>query len=309
MNKENYQNPFHITQAKKIKLNSRKSLFKIGGMICASLLIGATVLSLSFTFIDSPKERQLQEELNQMTLQYKLLDERMNKVTDVLQDMREKDDQVYRAVLNAEPVSSDIRQAGSGGVDLFHNIEHLKNSELLISSTKKLDEISKSLLVQSESYEELLSLAHEKSEMLASIPGIAPLNSKHLTKGVSGFGSRMHPIYRIYKGHTGIDFPAPRGTPIYATGNGKITVAGWEKGYGRTVKIDHGFGYETLYGHMSKLEVKKNQKVSRGQVIGYVGNTGVSSGSHLHYEVIKNKKHVNPVDFFTTILLLVNTPQ
>lgn len=288
----------HTLKYEKIKANPWYKIMRIGGFISASFILAATLLYAGYSYIDSPKEKQLKRELDQMSLQYEILQERMDQVSVVLDDIQERDDNIYRAIFNADPIPSDIRKAGYGGVNRYKNLENYRNSEIMTESAKKLDEISKTLIIQSKSYEELMDLAKSTSEKMASLPAISPINSKNLSKGISGFGSRLHPIYKIKKSHMGIDFASPTGTPIYATGDGLISDAGSERGYGNLVKIDHGYGFETLYGHMSKITVKKGQKVKRGEIIGHVGNTGVSTGPHLHYEVIKNKKPVNPIDFF-----------
>ena len=281
-----------------IKTKPLTKFFKIGGFISSSFILAIVLFFASYSFIDSPQDKQLKREIDQMSLQYEILQERMGQVSIVLEDIQVRDDSIYRVLFNASPISSDIRQAGYGGVDRYENLKNYRTSDLMIESAKKIDEISKTLIVQSKSYEELLELAKSKSEMMASIPAISPINSKNLNKGISGFGSRIHPIYKIKKSHMGMDFAAPTGTPIYATGNGIIRETGKERGYGNMVKIDHDYGYETLYGHMSKINVKKGQKIKRGEVIGYVGNTGISTGPHLHYEVIKDNRPVNPINFF-----------
>ncbi len=288
----------HTLKYEKVKTQTWSKAVRIGGFISASFLFASILLYAGYFYIDSPKEKQLKRELDQMSLQYDILEERMEQVNVVLDDIQDRDDHIYRTIFNANPIPSDIRKAGYGGVNRYKNLENYRNSEIMIESTKKLDEISKTLIIQSKSYEELTGLAKATSEKMASIPAISPINTKNLNKGISGFGSRLHPIYKIKKRHTGIDLASPIGTPIYATGDGKISNAGREGGYGNLVKINHGYGYETLYGHMSKILVKKGQNVKRGEIIGHVGSTGVSTGPHLHYEVIKNKKHVNPIDFF-----------
>lgn len=288
----------HTLKYEQIKANPWRNILRIVGIVCACFLLTSILLYAGYSYIDSPKEKQQKRELNQLTLQYEILQERMTQVDLVLEDMQDKDDNIYRTIFNTDPLSSDIRKAGYGGVDRYKNLENYKNSDLLISSTKKIDEISKKILVQSDSYEELADLAKEKTEMMASIPGISPINTKNIRRGISGFGTRIHPIYKIQKRHLGIDFASPIGTPIYATGNGKVIIAGRERGYGNKVKISHGHGYETVYAHMSKIKARKGQPVKRGEIIGYVGSTGVSTGPHLHYEVIKDKRQVNPIDFF-----------
>ncbi|HLT41102.1 MAG TPA: M23 family metallopeptidase [Sphingobacteriaceae bacterium] len=298
MAKTKYHYNSKTLKYEKIKSNPWNKVLKIGGFISTSFILASVILYASYSYIDSPNEKQLKRELDQMSLQYEILQERMDQVSIVLDDIQERDDDIYRTIFNADPIHSDIRQAGFGGVNRYRNLENYRNSEIMIESAKKIDEIAKTLTIQSKSYEELMDLAKSKSEMMASIPAISPINSKNLHKGISGFGSRVHPVYKIKKNHMGIDFASPTGTPIYATGDGKVVQSGRERGYGNMVKIDHGHGYETLYGHMSKIKVRKGQKIKRGEVIGHVGNTGISTGPHLHYEVIKNKKPVNPINFF-----------
>jgi hypothetical protein len=282
----------------KIKANSWSKILRVGGFISSSFILAAVLLYAGFSYIDSPKEKQLKREIAQMSLQYEILRDRMNQVSVVLEDIQERDDHLYRTLFNVDPIPSDIRKAGYGGINRYKDLENYHNSQIMVESAKKIDEIANTLLIQAKSYEELTELSKSRLEMMANVPAISPINSKNLHQGISGFGSRHHPIYKIKKKHLGIDFPAPIGTPIYATGNGKVNESGTERGYGKMVKIDHGYGYETLYGHMSQIKVKKGQKVNRGEVIGYVGNTGISTGPHLHYEVIKETRPVNPIDFF-----------
>jgi murein DD-endopeptidase MepM/ murein hydrolase activator NlpD len=296
--KTKYHYDSQTLKYEKIKSKPWNKILKIGGFISTSFIVAAGLLYAGYSYIDSPKEKQLKRELDQMSLQYEILQERMNQVSIVLDDIQERDDDIYRVIFNANPIPSDIRQAGYGGVNRYKNLENYRNSDIMIESAKKIDEIAKTLTVQSKSYEELMELAKSKSEMMARIPAISPINNKYLNKGISGFGSRLHPIYKIKKNHLGMDFASPTGTPIYATGDGKVIESGRERGYGNMVKIDHGYGYETLYGHMSKIKVKKGQKIKRGEIIGHVGNTGISTGPHLHYEVIKDKQAVNPINFF-----------
>lgn len=222
---------------------------------------------------------------------------RLLQVDAALENMQHRDDHIYRVIFEADPIDADVRKAGFGGVNRYKNLEDFDNSILMIETAKKLDYISKALYVQSKSYDDLVELAKSKAEMMASIPAIQPIDSRKIRGGLSGFGRRIHPIYKIRKMHTGIDFTAPIGTPIYATGNGRVTAVGVDGGYGQRVIINHGYSYTTLYGHMSRFAVKQGQSVKRGDLIGYVGNTGTSTGPHLHYEVHKNGRPVNPVNF------------
>ena len=252
-----------------------------------------------FTFFDSPKEKMLNREIENMVFQYNQIKDKLNQISLVMADLQNRDDNIYRVIFEAEPIPNSIRKAGYGGVNRYEALKGYNNSDLIINTTKKLDQISKQLYIQSKSFDEIIELAKRKSEMLAAIPAIQPVSNKNLSRMASGFGPRIDPIYKTKKFHAGMDFSAKTGTPIYATGNGKvIRVRKSRKGYGNHVKIDHGYGYITLYAHMQKYIVKKGQKVKRGEVIGYVGNTGKSVAPHLHYEVHKNGKKVNPVNFF-----------
>jgi murein DD-endopeptidase MepM/ murein hydrolase activator NlpD len=177
-------------------------------------------------------------------------------------------------------------------------LEGFDNSALITETTKKMDKISKQIYIQSKSFDELFTMAKNKANMLVSIPAIQPISNTDLKKVASGFGWRIHPIYKTTKMHTGMDFSASVGTEIYATGNGVVVSSNEDRGYGNNVIINHGYGYQTLYGHMSKIIRKPGQKVNRGDLIGYVGNSGSSTGPHLHYEVIKYNKKINPINFF-----------
>ena len=191
-----------------------------------------------------------------------------------------------------------MRLAGLGGVNRYKNLEGYDNSALITNSAKRIDQITKRLVIQSKSLDEIAKLAEEKEALLKTIPAIQPVQNKDLSRVASGYGMRVHPILKYRKMHNGMDFTAPPGTPIYATGDGTVTKVGLGSGYGKMVIIEHGFGYKTYYAHMSKYNTKVGRKVKRGEIIGYVGNTGLSSGPHLHYEVWKNGKVVNPVNFY-----------
>jgi murein DD-endopeptidase MepM/ murein hydrolase activator NlpD len=217
----------------------------------------------------------------------------------VLNELEQHDDNIYRVIFEAEPIPESVREAGYGGVNKYLDLEGLENSELVIETSTMVDKLTKQLYIQSKSFDEIFALAKNKNQMLASIPAIQPLSNKDLGRIASGFGYRIHPIYKTSIMHTGQDFTAPVGTEIYATGNGVVEkVEYYGRGYGNNVIIRHGYGYETLYGHMSKINVRQGQKINRGDIIGFVGNTGTSTGPHLHYEVIKNGNKLNPVNFF-----------
>src|SRR5690606_29624877 len=288
----------HTLKYEKVKANIWNKVLKLTGFLSCAFVFATLLLFLGFTYLDSPKEKELERELSRMTLQYDIMQNRLQKLDATLQDMQERDDNIYRVIFEADPIPLDVRKAGFGGVDRYENLRNFRNSDLMIENAKKIDELANSLAVQARSFNELSATAKSKSEMMASIPAIQPINGKNLKRGISGFGSRMHPIYKIHKMHSGIDFAAPKGTKVYATGNGKVIAASSDHGYGKHIEIDHGYGYKTVYAHLTRFAVKKGKKVKRGDLIGFVGSTGSSTGPHLHYEVIKNGKPVNPVNFF-----------
>jgi len=265
-----------------------------------SLFFGGLIYIGFNVIYDSPKEKQLIAEKEELLLQYELLNNKLDQASVILADLENRDDNIYRTIFEAEPIPDNLRKAGIGGINRYKNLEKFKGeADIVISTTKKLDRLSKQLYIQSKSFDEIYELAKQKKELLASIPAIQPVSNKDLTRMASGYGMRIDPHYKTPAFHEGMDFTAPTGTPIYATGDGIVERAdNGSRGYGNHVRIDHGFGYLTLYAHMSEIAVKPGQKVSRGEVIGYVGNTGKSSGPHLHYEVHKNDRPINPINFY-----------
>jgi murein DD-endopeptidase MepM/ murein hydrolase activator NlpD len=257
------------------------------------------ILLIFYQFFDSPKEKRLKLEIQNLTSQYKVINDDMKQVEKVLDEIQERDDNIYRVIFEADPIPNSIRKQGFGGINRYEKLLGLSNSELMINTSKKIDQLTKQLYLQSKSFDEVIDLAKNKSNMLASIPAIQPVANKDLKRMASGYGYRIHPIYKTRKMHYGMDFSAKTGTEIYATGDGVISkVKKSKRGYGNYVKVNHGFGYETLYAHMSKYIVKKGQRVKRGEVIGYVGNSGISTAPHLHYEVRKDNKKINPMNFY-----------
>lgn len=299
MPKVKYHFNTHSLKYEKVVVSLWKRLWRALGFIATAVVFAAVIIFFAYTYFDSPKEKQLKREISQLKLQYEFLNKRLNQVNAVISDLSERDDNIYRVIFEADRIPESVREAGYGGSAKYAELEGYDNSELIIETTKKLDKISKQLYIQSKSFDEIYKLAKSKSEMLASIPAIQPISNKKLKMIASGFGYRIDPVYKTIKFHEGIDFTAAIGTPIYATGNGTVESAELEKGgYGRCVRINHGFGYVSLYGHMSRLNVKPGQKVNRGDIIGYVGSSGKSTGPHVHYEVIKNGIHMNPINFF-----------
>ena len=284
---------------KRIELSGFNKFKRLLYFISSSAFAGVIMILIFFHFFDSPKEKKLNREIDFLTSKLHTLNEKMNQVDIVLDDLQQRDDNIYRVIFEADPIPSSIRKAGYGGVNRYLELTGSSNSELIIKVAKKADQLSKQLYIQSKSFDEIISLAKNKQDMLASIPAIQPVSNKDLSRMASGFGYRIDPIYKTRKFHGGMDFSAKEGTPIYATGDGTILkVRRGRRGFGNHVKIDHGYGYITLYAHMTKYIVKKGQKVKRGEIIGYVGNTGKSVAPHLHYEVHKDNKRINPLNFY-----------
>ncbi len=284
---------------KRIKLSRFDKLTRILYFVSSSAFVAIIMILIFFQFFESPKERRLKNEITFLETQFEEVYDKMNQIDVVLDDLQYRDDNIYRVIFEAEPISNSIRKAGYGGINRYSKLNGLSSSSLVIKVSKKADQLSKQLYIQSKSFDEIITLVKNKEEMLASIPAIQPVSNKDLSRMASGFGYRIDPIYKTRKFHAGMDFSAKSGTPIYATGNGTvIKVRRSKRGYGNHVKIDHGYGYITLYAHMSKYIVKKGQKVTRGEVIGYVGSTGKSVAPHLHYEVHKDNRKINPVNFY-----------
>jgi len=274
-------------------------LKRLAGSMAFGLVFGVVVIVFAYNFIKSPREKVLLNELEQYKLQYKIMNDRLDKVQKVLADVQDRDDNIYRVIFEAEPVPSEIRKAGFGGVDRYEQLERIPNSEIVVNTAKRLDEITSQLVVQSKSYDEVFKLAKNKEKLIASIPAIQPVDFHDLRRIGSLFGYRTDPFYKVTKFHEGIDFTAPVGTPIYATGDGVISVAEYNSGgYGNKIMINHGYSYETVYAHLSKIKVKVGQRVKRGEVIGLMGNTGKSTAPHCHYEVHKAGVPMNPIYFF-----------
>ena len=284
---------------KRIELSGLNKLKRLFYFLIGSAFTGLIMVIVFFQFFNSPKEKRLNREIDALTTQYEIVEDKLNQLELVLDDIQNRDDNIYRVIFEAEPIPKSIRKAGYGGINRYENLKGYSNSELIINTSEKVDQISKQLYIQSKSYDEIIELAKNKADMLAALPAIQPVSNKNLSRMASGYGYRIHPIYKTRKLHAGMDFSAKTGTPIYATGDGKIyKVRKSRKGYGNHVIIDHGYGYKTLYAHMTKYVVRRGQKIKRGEVIGYVGSTGTSVAPHLHYEVHKDGRKINPVNFY-----------
>ncbi len=277
----------------------RNKFLRVIGFLSATAVFALFIVYLAYTYMDSPKEKQLKREVSQLKFQYGILNKKLDEMSGTLDELENRDDKTYRVILEADPISADVRTAGVGGSLRYKDLDGYSNSTLMVNITEKLDRIRRRMYIQSKSYDELAQMIKSKEEMLASIPAIQPVSNRDLRRIGSGFGVRIDPIYKVARMHEGIDFTAPVGTPIYATGNGVVTTVDYgDRGYGNYVVIKHGYGYQTLYGHMSRIKAKLGQKVVRGDIIGYVGNSGKSTGPHCHYEVIRNNKKIDPINFF-----------
>ena len=272
----------------------KKTVFGILTVLLTAF-IGFIIFS---QFIMSPNERAINRENENLQLNLDLLSKRIAESSTVLNQLQERDNNIYRMYFEANPIPNEQRKAGFGGVNRYKSLEGYDNSKMIKQLTKDIDILSKQLVIQSKSLDEIVILAKEKEKMLAAIPAILPVKLVDLTRMASGYKWRMHPILKIRKFHKGMDFTAPTGTPIYASGNGKVIRSSRSATYGRVVYINHGYGYTTIYAHMSKIKAKRGQNVKRGDLIGYVGNTGRSVSAHLHYEVRKNGKALNPINFY-----------
>lgn len=280
-------------------ISIRKKIGRIATYLSASIVVAVIYYIIFSLFFDTPSERGLKREKEELLVHFELLNRRFEQVSAVMEDLQKRDDNIYRVIFEAEPIPSTVREAGIGGVDRYSELEGLSNGDIVIETAKKLDLIAKKAYIQSKSLDELENLAKRKEDMLRSIPAIQPISNNDLKRIASSFGMRIHPFYKVPKMHTGMDFTAPTGTDIYATGDGVVQKVDYsQRGYGNHVVIDHGFGYATLYAHMHSISVRPGQKVKRGSVIGQVGNTGMSVAPHLHYEVHKAGKQINPINYF-----------
>ena len=284
---------------KKFERSKLQMLMRVLFFSASSTAIALGLVVLFFSIFDSPKEKELKREIDNLLVQYELLEKQIGNSSFILDELQERDDNIYRVILEAEPIHASIRRAGYGGVNRYRKYKGFKHSDLVSKLHKKVDQVAKAIYVQSKSFDAVLNLAQNKEDMLAHIPAIQPVANKNLKRMASGYGNRIHPVYKTKKMHWGMDFSAPKGTEVYATGDGVIEkVKRSKRGYGNQVRIEHGYGYKTFYAHLNKYTVKKGQKVKRGDLIGYVGSTGTSTAPHLHYEVIKNKRKVNPVNYY-----------
>jgi murein DD-endopeptidase MepM/ murein hydrolase activator NlpD len=299
MKKIKYYYNTNTLRYEKLETPLRVKLLRIFGFIAAAFVTAALISYFAFQFIGSPNEKILRNQNENLRYRYTELNERVKSIQQQMQELEKRDNHVYRAIFEANPIPDSARARAIEMQHEIETVENMKDNELVSSIVLALNNISSRIKTQKVSYEQIDKLVENKEELLAHTPAIQPVSNKDLTRIASGFGYRIDPIYKTAKFHAGLDFTAPQGTPIYATADGTVALAGNAgNGYGNHVIINHGYGYETLYGHMVRLKVRSGQKVKRGEVIGWVGSTGKSTGPHCHYEVRKNGEKIDPVYFF-----------
>ena len=289
----------HTLSYEKAVIGWGTRIFRFAAFIIAALVFSLGISTIYYKFFDSPKEKILKVELNEMKDQYYVLNQEVNRLSTVLDGLHYRDGNVYRVMFEAEPISNDEWQAGSGGVNKYHYLEKYDNGDLIKDLSVKVDKLKKQMVIQSKSYDQIADLIKNQQKMLSSIPSIQPVPNRNLERMASGYGWRVDPIYKIQEFHKGMDFTCPIGTQVHVTGDGTVETVDFSYGgYGNEVIVNHGFGYRTRYAHLSKFNVRPGQKLKRGDVIGYSGNTGKSTGPHVHYEVMKNGEVLNPVYFY-----------
>ena len=285
-----------------IKNTLGNRIYRLSLFLISSVIFGAfiTVILFNTDFVNTPKEIVQEREIDNYELQLKVLNKKLEQVESTLANIEKRDNNLYRAYFEASPIPEDQRKAGFGGINRYDYLEGFESSDLIVNTTERLDILTKELVIQSKSLDEIELLAKNKESLLSSIPSIQPVKSSDLRRMASGYGYRIDPFTKARRMNFGMDFSAKRGTPIYATGDGTVSRADSRAaGFGKHVRIDHGFGYVTIYAHLESFIVVKGDKVKRGETIGYVGSTGRSVAPHLHYEIVKDGVKINPINFYS----------
>ncbi|MCX6297958.1 MAG: peptidoglycan DD-metalloendopeptidase family protein [Bacteroidetes bacterium] len=299
MKKIKYYYNTHTLRFEKLETPLRVRLLQVFGFIAASIVTGLVIIFIAFKYIDSPKEKLLRQENDDMHESYSLLRERVNQLEMQMDELENRDNSVYRSIFEAEPIPDSARVKDMEAKNEVKLVQRMGETELVKSMTSQLNNLSLRLAYQDQSYVEIADMVKNKAKLINAIPSIQPVSNKNLNRIASGFGYRIDPVYKDRRPHQGLDFTAPQGTPIYATADGTVKEVGFTtSGFGNRVVINHGFGYETLYGHMYRFKARVGQRVKRGEVIGYVGNTGKSTGPHCHYEVHRGGRPVDPIYYF-----------
>lgn len=299
MKKIKYYYNTHTLRYEKLETPLRVRLLQLFGFIAASIVTGMIIFAIAFRYIDSPKEKLLRQQNDDLKQNYGVLEERIKQLTLQMDELANRDNEVYRSIFESKPIPDSARIREMEKRKEIQLLQAMGSTELIKNMTAQLNNLSLRMAYQQKSFDEITTMVKNKEKFLASIPAIQPISNKNLTRIASGFGYRIDPIYKDRRAHMGMDFTAPHGTPIYATADGVVTDAGFNTGgHGNRVIINHGNSYQTLYGHMYRIKARVGQRVKRGEVIGYVGNTGKSSGPHCHYEVHRYGNPVNPIYYF-----------
>jgi murein DD-endopeptidase MepM/ murein hydrolase activator NlpD len=299
MRKIKYYYNTHTLRFEKLERPLRVRLLQVFGFIAASIVTGIIIFAIAFQYIDSPKEKLLRQQNEDLKEGYAVIEERIKQLELKMGEITNRDNTVYRSIFEADPIADSARVKDMEQKKEVQLVQRMGSTNLLHTIIDQLNNLSLRIAYQDKSFNELIEMVNNKAKLLAAIPAIQPVSNKQLSRIASGFGFRIDPIYKTRKSHMGLDFAAPSGTPIYATADGIVKFSGFSpNGYGNHVVINHGFGYETLYGHMVRVSATQGQQVKRGQVIGYVGSTGKSTGPHLHYEVHKSGVQVDPINYF-----------
>lgn len=301
MAKINYYYDTESCKYVRVKTSTGDIILNALGIISLTMALAVGILLLYSSYFETPKEVILKNEVKEMEFYFEDLQKKVNDLDKIIAQMAQRDDNIYRVVLGSEPIDKSIREAGVGGMDRYEDIKNkdIDHEEIIVRLNESLDKLRRKVYIESRSHDEVLDLADSKEKLFSAIPAIQPVPKTATVVLASGFGIRIHPIYKVRKMHTGIDFAAPIGTPIYASADGLVANVDISfTGYGKKIEIDHGFGYRTRYAHMHAFAVRNGQHVKRGQLIGYVGDTGLSTSPHLHYEVFINGAHVNPIHYF-----------
>ncbi len=289
----------HTLRFEKVEVPLRVRLLQLFGYVAASIVTGIVIVIIMFQYIDSPKEKLLRQQNDSYKESYSVIQERVKQLELQMNELESRDNEVYRSIFEADPIPDSARVKEMEAKKEVNLIQNLSNIDLLKNMQGQLNNLSLRMSFQTNSFVEITTMVKNKEKLLRAIPAIQPVSNKNLNRVASGFGYRIDPLYKDYRLHAGLDFAAPVGTPIYATSDGVVQIAGFNTdGYGNKVVINHGYGYQTLYGHMVRVKVRSGQTVKRGEVIGYVGSTGKSTGPHCHYEVIKRGAKVDPVYYF-----------
>ncbi|MGB0975808.1 MAG: peptidoglycan DD-metalloendopeptidase family protein [Prolixibacteraceae bacterium] len=299
MANDNYRFNPETLSYDKVEINFKERMKRTAYFLGSSFIFALVISFLTTKLFQTDKELELIKKNEKLKNQFVLMNKDMKQMSEILKDVQYRDNNIYRVIFEADPIPSKLQEVNFDDVNKFAELSEVEDEKLTETTSAKINTLFKQLYIQSKSYDEVLDMALNKEKMLTCIPSIQPISNKDLKRAASGWGMRVDPIYKIPKFHYGMDFSAPIGTEIFSTGNGVVRkVIKSKVGYGLHILVDHGYGYETLYAHMSKFNVKQGQKVHRGDVIGFVGSTGKSTGPHLHYEVHKNKRAVNPQNFY-----------